>query len=343
MIEFVFLHLLPGRVSRATAVLLPVLAALPTAAAEIALRSAPAADAPVLARLPADAPALRDAAPVIGTGADAGDWRWTEHNVTFRGHVRERALGKDLRVGAGIPIRSAPRPDAPVLARTGAGDRFDVVRAENGWAAVRGSKTLPLYFRPGGEAGRDTARTEDPGRQTMSPPKTQKPGPATPRGKRPPPRARDRVRFDPDESVGNTRPEALPAENVEWRAPGDTRAAETDPASARGRRSASDGIIVETPADTARARPQKPAPKPGTPIRILTGKLIRKITSRGPRYPLRLRGEDGRIAYIDMSRLYISDLRPYLDREVRIRGELRPLATGGNELVLHARTIRLVD
>lgn len=141
----------------------------------------------------------------------------------------------------------------------------------------------------------------------------------------------------PAEDVGNIRPEALPPENVRWRAPDDRTRQRPPPGDS------AESIVVEPTRDDTRARPSQPGPQPGTPTRILTGTLVRKITARGPQYPLRLRGDRGRLAYVDMSRLYIGDLRPYLDRKVRISGELRPLASGGSELVLHARTIRIVD
>lgn len=90
--------------------------------------------------------------------------------------------------------------------------------------------------------------------------------------------------------------------------------------------------------------PRKPDVPPGTPTRILTGKLVRKINSFGPRYPIRLESTSGkRIAYVDMSHLFVNDLRPYLNHEVFIRGEISPIVPGSGELVVLARSIRIAD
>ncbi|MFT4901863.1 MAG: hypothetical protein ACI81V_001141 [Lentimonas sp.] len=102
--------------------------------------------------------------------------------------------------------------------------------------------------------------------------------------------------------------------------------------------------IMVSPAETqARNTPRKPKIAAGSPVRQLNGKLERRISSFGPRYPIRLTSESGkRIAYVDMSYIFIHDLRPYLDTDVAIQGEVRPLVPGSKELVIVARSIRLL-
>lgn len=106
-----------------------------------------------------------------------------------------------------------------------------------------------------------------------------------------------------------------------------------------------ESIIVAQPVEAPIAStPRRPTPTEGIPTRILTGKLIRENTNYGPRYPMRILGKSGdRLAYVDMSQIFISDLRPYLNKEVFIRGEVRPLMPNSKDLVIIARTIQIAS
>ncbi len=88
--------------------------------------------------------------------------------------------------------------------------------------------------------------------------------------------------------------------------------------------------------------PQSPEVQADSPLRNLTGTLVREISNTGPRYPIRLKSSEGqRIAFVDMSHVFISDLRPFLKQTVQVIGEVRPLVPGGEELIIQARTIRI--
>ena len=101
-------------------------------------------------------------------------------------------------------------------------------------------------------------------------------------------------------------------------------------------------IIVDTSKKTStRKSPNRPKWANKAPTRTLSGTLVRRLRNYGPRYPLRLRAANGRIAYVDMSKLFFSDLRPYLDKKVSISGEVRPLVPGSTELVIQARSLKL--
>ena len=101
-------------------------------------------------------------------------------------------------------------------------------------------------------------------------------------------------------------------------------------------------IIVDTSNKTSiRQSPNRPKWANKAPTRTLSGTLVRRLRNYGPRYPLRLRAANGRIAYVDMSKLFFSDLRPYLDKKVSISGEVRPLVPGSTELVIQARSLIL--
>lgn len=102
-------------------------------------------------------------------------------------------------------------------------------------------------------------------------------------------------------------------------------------------------IIVDTSNKTSiRQFPNRPKFENKAPTRTLSGILVRRLRNYGPRYPLRLRAANGRIAYVDMSSLFFSDLRPYLDQQVSITGEVRPLVPGSTELIIQARSLKLV-
>ena len=103
-------------------------------------------------------------------------------------------------------------------------------------------------------------------------------------------------------------------------------------------------IIVDTSNKTSiRQSPNRPQWANKAPTRTLSGKLVRRLRNYGPRYPLRLRAANKRIAYVDMSKLFFSDLRPYLDQQVSISGEVRPLVPGSTELVIQARSLKLAE
>lgn len=102
-----------------------------------------------------------------------------------------------------------------------------------------------------------------------------------------------------------------------------------------------DDIMVSPSETQARNTPRQPELSLGSTARQLNGTLIRRLSSFGPRYPIRLESDSGkRIAYVDMSEIFISDLRPYLKQRVAIHGEVHPLVPGSKELVIVARTIR---
>ena len=101
-------------------------------------------------------------------------------------------------------------------------------------------------------------------------------------------------------------------------------------------------IIVDTSNKTyIRQSPNRPKWANKAPTRTLSGTLVRRLRNYGPRYPLRLRAANERIAYVDMSKLFFSDLRPYLDQQVSISGEVRPLVPGSTELIIQARSLKL--
>ena len=153
------------------------------------------------------------------------------------------------------------------------------------------------------------------------------------------------VRFDKPVPVYFRKPPASATRQAAREQPVEVPAtAETPPpaAEADGQEEAPEEAVVVAPPQRAQAQPpRQPEPPAGTPMRSLAGTLVRERGSAdGPRFTLSLRRDGRRLAYVDISRLFIRDLRPYLDEEVIVMGEVSSISPGGTQLVIHARTLR---
>ena len=101
-------------------------------------------------------------------------------------------------------------------------------------------------------------------------------------------------------------------------------------------------IVPQKNVSSKRIAPTRPQQAHIGQTRTLAGQFVRVISRFGPRYPIRLLDEKNkRLAYVDLSNLFIRDLRPYLNNPVKISGEVRPLVPGSEELVIVARTLQL--
>ena len=348
------------------------------------LRLQASIDAPVVARLPGDSEAARQAAPVLDSEKAALGRMWTEYAMPLRGFVPQDSLSKNFEVGESTPVRARPAGAASIITTVESGDRFTPLEAaaESDWVEVRFEKPVAVYFRKGnrtatGQANLPTVEPTEPVAAPTDAPRESGGEPATETA---PSSRADISSFDPLGRVGATDPRRLPPENVVWAPPAENprpgsgaaseaplegrspppapipaRTAPRDPsspgASENGRapaprervapRAESEPILVLPESQAAIQPPKQPRLQAGTPTRLLSGKLVRKLPRSGPRYPLRLLDTSGqRIAYVDMSRIFITDIRPFLDREVIIRGELQPIVPGSDALILYARTLR---
>ncbi|TVP76338.1 MAG: hypothetical protein EA353_12215 [Puniceicoccaceae bacterium] len=96
--------------------------------------------------------------------------------------------------------------------------------------------------------------------------------------------------------------------------------------------------------DETQAREAAPDLGPAKAPRLLTGQLVREIETTGPAYPIRLKSQEGRlIAYVDLSGIYLSDLSPYLNERVFIRGQIHPLPNAPAQVVILAESLRLAE
>ena len=174
--------------------------------------------------------------------------------------------------------------------------------------------------------------------------------------------------INPDAPISQRDPDSLPPENVIWKPAAAARSEpaarsegesesdpiphDTDPASIIGKTNTPDrpstatppylpeGIVVNQ--QHTQAREATPELGPAKTPRLLTGQLVRQIEVDGPGYPIRLKSPAGQlIAFVDLSRIYLPDLDPYLGQRVYLRGQVHPLPNTSGQLVILAETLRL--
>jgi hypothetical protein len=298
------------------------------AASDIILLLEAKEDAQIMARVDSADPVIKAASPVLEAEKATQGWMWTEYSTTIKGYVPAKSLSKNFDIAPNTIVRSGPNKSARVLTLTEATDRFELLASDDDdWATIRFNKAIPVYFLDRALNGSSAASA---------------PTPAI------------RIQFNPDRAVSNLSPNALPPENVVWSSAAAKKTEQSEAKIESPTVSAPlefdmipptpDSIIVMPTQVQAPKIPRAPEVKVGTPIRILTGKLVREIHNFGPRYPIRLKAASGqRVAYVDMSRIFINDLRPYLDKTVYIRGEVQPIVPGSRNLVILARTIRITE
>jgi hypothetical protein len=218
-------------------------------------------------------------------------------------------------------VRAAPKTNAPILTTVQGNDRIQITASNDQWSTVRFRKAVPVYFRE----HTPPAHTAD---QVL--------GHALPQ----------RPTINPYAKTTNIDPNALAPENVKWRA---APAGTPDPVRPQRqeltqRRAKPTSIMTGSADLQASELPQTPKVGSDAPIRNVNGILVREITNSGPRYPIRLKTRNGqRIAYVDMSHIFISDLRPFLSKYVQIIGKVRPVVAGSQDLIIQARTIRIAE
>ncbi len=285
---------------------------------DIILHLTPSEDAAIIAQLTSTAPLVQTARPVLDTEKAQQGWKWLEYTTTLDGYILTEQLSKNFEVAPDSLVRVEPTNQAHVLTLIQPSDQFEITASNDRWSTIRFRKAVPVYFR-----------------QHAVPTYTadQVPGHALPQP----------LQIDPNAKTANISPSALKPENVKWRA---APAGTPDP------------VLPKKTSSTARAKPssimtgstdlqgselpQSPEVQADSPLRNLTGTLVREISNTGPRYPIRLKSSEGqRIAFVDMSHVFISDLRPFLKQTVQVIGEVRPLVPGGEELIIQARTIRI--
>ncbi|GEM_PF-1088331 len=319
--------------------------------AAISLKTAPEKDSPVVATVAEDSASLKNAQSVPDKTLAANGWHTVNFKSNRTGHVPSENVSKNFAIKNRTPIFSAQNKKSQIITYTEPGDTYEAIGSNDDWITVRFSKSTPVYFQK--------VAVETPRQNTLALPnwesainirEEEQSNSDLKRG----------YHFNPNLKVGETKSAELAPENVTWegtqieRPPQNTHLIPRSPLVDNFPPSQQTPpptlemdlipIIVEKRIPQPSELPQKPQLAPGTPTRTFAGVLERKIKNSGPRYPLQLKSRSGgRIAFVDMSKLFISDLRPYLDRNVSITGEVVPIVPGSNELVIYARTIRLPE
>ena len=289
-------------------------------AEDVILRLAPSEQAAIISRINHDAPEIQAGRSVLEAPKAAQGWKWTEYTTTLDGYIPADSLSKNFDIAPDTFVRARPTSTANVLTRVESGDRLKVIASNDTWATVRFRKAVPVYF-----IAQQTAAAIKPDKTAFAAQNS--------RG--------SQIHINPNGKVANLAPGELPPENVIWRKaptshPTSTTAQPTPPAPT--------SIMVASAQTHAPETPRMPEMTADSPIRALTGTLVRAINNNGARYPIRLQSAPGhRIAYVDMAHLFINDLRPYLNQTVQVIGNARPLVPGSRELIIEARSLRITQ
>lgn len=320
------------------------------AAEEVILRLRPEANAPVLIRITASKKVLLDAPP-----ADENpEWRQLELKVPFDGYVNAASLSKNFAIADNTPVHVLPDASSELITHAKEGDLYEVKRVTDQWAALRFQKELRTFFPADAlsATGATTAPKTEPA--PLPPPPMLDLAISAP-SHTPEPNARI---YAPGLAVGQTSPEDLPPENVIWKSARTRSAAATETQARNLEHTGTpkrvdsstpslpdfekDSIIVSPDQTQAREMDPGDAPPADKTTRLLVGRLIRKIESVAPDYPIRLHSDEGRlIAYVDFSGYFIEDLSPYLNQRVYLRGRLAPKRANSRELVLFVDDIQI--
>lgn len=290
---------------------------------DVILRLSPSTNAPIIAKIDARAPIMRTARPALESNKAQQGWKWLEHTATLDGYILTKRLSKNFDAAPNSVVRLEPNKHSQVLTTIQRGDQFEITASNDIWSTIRFRKAVPAYFNSQAIPN----YTAD-----------QVPGHALPQ----------RLRIDPNSKVANVAPHSLRPENVKWRAAPDGTPAPAPILSQRTPRPiqrAQPSSIMTGSADQQESElPQRPEVQANSPLRNLTGTLVREMSNTGPRFPIRLKSSSGQqTAYVDMTHLFINDLRPFLNKKVTIIGEVRPVVTGSQDLIIQARTIRLAE
>jgi len=260
--------------------------------------------------------------PVLDEAKAREGWLFAEYDGTFVGFVDPGTVTKGLNIQSNTPVYLRPDSGSPVLALIQEGDSVEIKQVGTDWVEIEFQKRVPVYFKDP-----DFEDPDAPEEETE---------PATP----PQPERGERTLRNED-----SREEPIPVEPLtreEDRRQGENETGNTEVLEA-----------IETP-PAPRVAPglspnrdtptQAPSGSPAydTP-RYIEGKLVRATRLFGfkPRYRYELKSAGGKhMAWVDLSNVLVQSLAPYMDKQVRIYGEIRPLKAN-DDLIVFARTIRL--
>lgn len=287
---------------------------------DVILRLSPATEAPIIAKIDTRSQLMRTARPVLDINQAQQGWMWLEHTVTLDGYILTKRLSKNFDAVPNSLVRLEPNQSSQVLTTIQRGDLFEITASNETWSTIRFRKAVPVYFNSQAIPG----YTAD-----------QVPGHALPQ----------RLKVDPNSKVANIAPNSLRPENVKWSAAPAGTPTPVLPTRQKSTERAKPTSIMTGSIDRQDSElPQRPEVEANSPLRNLTGTLVREMSNTGPHFPIRLKSPSGQqTAYVDMTHVFINDLRPLLNKNVQVIGEVRPVVTGSEDLIIQARTIRLAE
>ncbi|MGB0415862.1 MAG: hypothetical protein ACPGKS_03330 [Coraliomargarita sp.] len=300
-------------------------------AADVLLRLAPDTHSRIITRLDSSQAALQRARPVKDPELAAAGWQWTEVKATVTGHIPTGRLAKDFSIQPGTIIRASASTTARVLSVVEADDQIDVdtITATAEWTRVRFSKPVPVYFLKSALPATTAmdvpaAPTRETGAASYTDPNELPPETV----------AWKRIEvdsiYDPQPFEKKRRaPTILVQESIPI-----TPAPKPTPEPTKPQ------ALVDDAAANQRSAPQRPQASNTVGTITLQGVLTRKYTEGAP-YSLQLQVKESPRTYVDISKVFINDLRPYLNEPVEIRGTVRPLVVGSEERVLQVHQIRI--
>ena len=279
-------------------------------ASDVLLHMAADSNATVIGRIPHTHKAFKSGIPVSNTSKASDGWHQTTFKTTYKGYVPTDELGKNFSVQPGTRVLVNPTKGAPVLTSCEEDDRIIVssISDDRAWATVRFNKSETAYY----------LLSELPHTVAIDSPR---------------PQQANISRLEPNK----------PVVNVDTHRKGRETSVSIPEGTITGYTPIGPTDLVATTEDNSTPSNQTEQISTNAVIRNLVGTLQRERGQAPASYPLRLYNGNKRIAYVDMSDIFISDLRPYLNKEVLIQGETRPLNAESTESVIQARSIQLTN
>ena len=287
---------------------------------DVILRLAPSTEAAIITKIDAHSSLMQQARAVLAANKAQQGWKWLEYTITLDGYILSQRLSKNFEAAPNSLVRLEPNQHSQVLTTIQPHDIFEIIARNDTWSTIRFRKAVPVYFNSLAIPN----YTAD-----------QVPAHALPQ----------RLKIDTNVKVGQLAPTPLSPENINWHAATPGTPALIPPKRAQSAERVQPSSIMTGVADQQESElPQRPEVDANTPLRNLTGTLVREISPSGPRFTVRLKSSTGQqTTYVDMSQLFINDLRPLLNQKVQIIGEVRTVVAGSQNLIIQARTIRLTE
>lgn len=278
-------------------------------AQEVLLRLSPDLNAPVIKETDNTDPTVKAARTITNAGLAQQGWMRSSQPIKMEGYLPADKLSKNFEIEINSKVYATSNLQGAAVTRIESSDPIELLEVADAWARIRIEKIMPVYFKL--DATRAPLPIYVPPFQEAA-------------------RAAKKTRVESGGRVGILSPDQLPPENVVWTsATNSSLATQTN---------------IPTPTLSQIEMPQTPAAPAKADGRIyrLSGQLVRAITSEAPQYSLQLEDSVGaNIAYVDVSQMYIEDMREFTNQNVHIHGEVRPIEPNSNLIVIIARTIRV--